>query len=103
MTQQALFFISLAAYCIEMLLFVRIKFVSGPLKREDCEDPDLMQWIFIFQLLTPLHFGAYSLVYLIGLWIAKFIPFLFSVIITLQLISLVMNLSILNKLRKCLK
>ena len=92
-----LFLISLTLFLVELIVFFRLKKKIGS---GQFDDNRIGQLAHLVKMVTTEHLLIYSLTYFIGLFICRFIPFLFSILITLQLISLSVHIYLYLNLRK---
>jgi hypothetical protein len=96
--KSGLLVISLSLYFIELMVFLVIKL---QLKKHE-ENLDLIQEQFnrIIQHINFNHLAIYSLIYFVFLFVGYYLTWIFSLIITYQLLSISLDLFFLKSFKK---
>ncbi len=93
--QNVLLMISLAIFFIELVLF---QFLKNKINNSEQWDIFLEQAANILNEITFSHILIYTSVYSFVLLLCKWVPFLYSILITFQLISLTFDVYMLKKI-----
>ena len=97
-TTSALFLMSLTVYLIELGLVIFIKREYA--QKESIEDTMIEQLAMMIEQAGPGFLAIYSALYLMLLFLGKVFPFVMTLLITLQLLSVSVDVYILRKLKK---